>query len=60
MHLDILDHVSKMRLQELKLTFGYETACIEEILSIIGRKVDDLDIHYLPLNAHLDSGFFGG
>jgi hypothetical protein len=49
--LDILDHVSKMRLKELKLTFGYKTACIEEILSIIGRKVDEVSFHYLPLDA---------
>jgi len=49
--LDILDHVSKMKLQELELTLGYRTACIEEIFSIIGRNVDKLDIHDSPLDS---------
>ena len=43
--LAILDRISKMRLPELHLTLDDKTARIEEILSIIGRKVDGLYIN---------------
>jgi hypothetical protein len=47
----ILDRISKMRLPELQLNLARKTARIDEILSIIGRKVDCLCINSLCLEV---------
>jgi hypothetical protein len=49
--LAILDRISKMRLSKLSLSLVGETARVEEILSIIGLKVDWLFINSLCLEA---------
>lgn len=47
----ILKFVEKMDLRELQFHPGRETARIDDIMTIIARKVDNLEMHTIPLGS---------
>jgi hypothetical protein len=53
----ILEHVKKMNIQQLEFTAAKKSANLDDIMRIIERKIDALDLRWITLGSWVDRRF---